>query len=73
MDSSPVEVDPLLGQLSRAMHRVLIRLILDHLHPLAPVALLVAVLADHVQLPDSVLQKQKDGNYQNILQTDGTL
>lgn len=36
--------------------RVLEGLILDDLHALPSVTLLVAVLADHVQLPDFVLQ-----------------
>jgi hypothetical protein len=38
------------------MVRVLKGLILDDLHPFSPVALLMAVLADHVQLSDFVLQ-----------------
>lgn len=55
---SPVEVDSLLCELSRAMSGVFKWLILDDLHSFAPIALLVAVLADHVQLSDPVLQEK---------------
>lgn len=36
-----------------------VQLVPHHLHPLAPAALLAAVLADHVQLPDPVLEGQE--------------
>lgn len=52
----PVEIHALLGELPVAMVRVLKGLILDDLHPFPSVALFVAVLADHVQLSDFVLQ-----------------
>lgn len=52
----PVEIHSLLGELPIAMVRILKGFILDDLHPFSSVALFVAVLADHVQLPDFVLQ-----------------
>lgn len=36
-----------------------VRLVPHHLHPLAAAALLAAVLADHVQLPDPVLEAEE--------------
>lgn len=51
----PVEIHTLLGELPVAVVRVLKGLILDNLHTFPSVALLVAVLADHVQLSDFVL------------------
>lgn len=56
---SPAEVDSLLGQLSLAVVRVNIWLVPHHLHPLAPSTLLAAVLADHVQLPNPVLEAEE--------------
>lgn len=53
---SPVEIHPLLGELPVAMVRILKGFILDDLHPFSAVALFMAVLADHVQLSDFVLQ-----------------
>lgn len=53
---SLVEVDAFLGELSRSVHGVLVRLVLDHLHPFAALALLMTVFADHVKLADPVLQ-----------------
>ena len=53
---SPVEIHTLLGELPVAVVRVLEGLILDNLHTFSSVALFVAVLADHVQLSDFVLQ-----------------
>lgn len=50
-----IEIDSLLGELSIAMMWVSEGFILHHLHAFSSVALLVAVLADHVQLPDLVL------------------
>lgn len=44
----PVEIHALLGELPIAMVRVLKGLILDNFYPFPSVALLVAVLADHV-------------------------
>lgn len=58
--NSLVEVDPFLGELSRAVLRVFVRLVLDHLHALPTLTLLVAVLADHVELTDPVLQGQEE-------------
>lgn len=54
--ASPGEVDALLGELAGAVDGVLVGLVLHHLHALALLALLVAVLADGVQLPHAVLQ-----------------
>lgn len=56
---SPVEIHPLLGELPVAMVRILKVLILDDLHPFSSVALFMAVLADHIQLSDSVLQNTR--------------
>lgn len=53
---SLVEIDTFLCELSSAICWVFKRLVLHHLHALASLALLVAVLADHVQLPDPVLE-----------------
>lgn len=53
---SLVEIDTFLCELASAICGVLKRLVLHHLHPLASLALLVAVFADHVQLPDPVLE-----------------
>lgn len=58
--NSLVEVDPLLGELSRAVLRIVVRLILDHLHALPTLALFVAVFADHVELTDPVLKGQEE-------------
>lgn len=54
--ASPGEVDTLLGELAGAVDGVLVGLVFHHLHTLALLALLVAVLADGVQLPHAVLQ-----------------
>lgn len=54
--ASPGEVDALLGELAGAVDGVLVGLVLHHLHALALLTLLVAVLADGVQLPYAVLQ-----------------
>lgn len=60
---SPVEIDPLLSELSVAMVRVLKGLILHDLYPFSPVTLLMAVFADHIQLSNFVLQsKQRNGD-----------
>lgn len=56
----PVEIHPLLSELPVAVVRVLKGLVLDDLHPFSPVTLLVAVLADHVQLSDFVLQSTEE-------------
>lgn len=53
---SPVEIHALLGELPVTVVRVLEGLVLHDLHPFPSVALFVAVLADHVQLSDFVLQ-----------------
>lgn len=53
---SPIEIDSLLGELPIAMVRVSEGFVLHHLHTFSSVALLMAVLANHVQLPDLVLQ-----------------
>lgn len=53
---SPVEIHPLLRELSVAVVRVLKGLVLDDFYPFPSVTLLMAVLADHVQLSDFVLQ-----------------
>lgn len=53
---SPVEIHTLLSELPVAMVRVLEGLILDDFYAFPSVTLLVAVLADHVQLSDFVLQ-----------------
>lgn len=55
---SPGEVDSLLSELPGAVHGVLVGLVLHHLHALALLALLVAVLADGVELPHAVLPAQ---------------
>lgn len=52
----PVEIHPFLRELPVAMVRVLEGLVLDDLYPFSSVTLFVAVLADHVQLSDFVLQ-----------------
>lgn len=54
--ASPGEVDTLLGELPRAVHRVLVGFVPHHLHTLTLLTLLVAVLADGVQLPHAVLR-----------------
>lgn len=54
--SWPVEVDSFLCELSLAVLRVFVWLILDHLHPLSSITLLVTVFTDHVQLPNPVLE-----------------
>lgn len=56
MDSL-VEVDAFLSELSCSVHGILVRLVLDHLHPFAALALLMTVFADHVQLADPVLDE----------------
>lgn len=53
---SPVEVDSFLCELPLAVQRVLVGLVLDDLHAFASIALLMAVFADHVQLPDTILE-----------------
>lgn len=55
----PVQVDSFLGQLSGAILGVNIWLIPHHLHPFSPTTLLTAVLTDHVQLPDPVLEAEE--------------
>lgn len=55
----PAQVDAFLRLLSLAVLRVDVGLVLHHLHPLPPVALLTAVLADHVELADPVLEVQR--------------
>lgn len=57
--NSLVEVDSFLGELSRAVLRIFVRLILDHLHALPTFTLFVAVFADHVELTDPVLKGQE--------------
>lgn len=57
--ASPGEVDALLGELAGAVDRVLVGLVLHHLHALALLALLVTVFADGVELPHAVLQSQR--------------
>lgn len=57
---SLVEVDSFLGELSRSVLRIFVRLILDHLHPLPTFTLFVAVFADHVELTDPVLKDQEE-------------
>lgn len=52
----PAEVDSLLGHLSGAVLGVNVWLVLHHLHPLPAAALLAAVLTNHVELPDPVLE-----------------
>lgn len=56
---SPGEVDALLGELPRAVHGVLVGFVPHHLHALTLLALLVAVLADGVQLPHAVLRRTR--------------
>lgn len=51
-----VEIDAFLCELASTVCGVHKRLILHHLHALASLALLVAVFADHVQLPNPVLE-----------------
>lgn len=58
--NSLVEVDSFLGELSRAVLRVFVGLVLDHLHALPTLTLLVAVFADHVELTDPVLKGQEE-------------
>lgn len=55
----PVQVDAFLRQLSPAVLGVIVRLVLHHLHPVPSIALLTAVLADHVELADPVLGAQR--------------
>lgn len=54
--SVPVQVYPFFCQLSQAMLGMNIWLILHHLHPFSSTTLLTAVLTDHVQLPNPVLE-----------------
>lgn len=56
--ASPGEVDALLSELAVAVDGVLVGLVLHHLDTLALLTLLVAVLADGVELPHAVLQPQ---------------
>lgn len=56
---SPVEIHSLLSELPIAVMRVLEGLVLHDLHSFAPVALLMTVLADHIQLSDFVLQSKQ--------------
>lgn len=65
--SWPVEVDSFLCELSLAMLRVFIRLILDHLHPLSSITLLMTVFTDHVQLPNPVLEDNKKKHRQDYI------
>lgn len=58
--NSLVEVDSFLGELSRAVLRIFVGLILDHLHALPTLTLFVAVFADHVELTDAVLKGQEE-------------
>lgn len=53
-----VEIDAFLSELAGPIGGVLEWLVLHHLHPLAFLALLMAVLADHVELPNPVLETQ---------------
>lgn len=55
----PVQVDAFLRQLSLTVLGVNVRLVLHHLHPVSSIALLTAVLADHVELANPVLGTQK--------------
>ena len=52
------DVYPLLCELSLAMDGVLVRSVLNHLHPLSLLTLLVTVLGNHVQLTYLVLNKE---------------
>lgn len=61
---SLVEVDSFLGELAWSVLGVLIRLILDHLHPLPTFTLFMAVFTDHIQLADPVLKNRQETNKQ---------
>lgn len=60
---SLVEVDAFLSELSCSVHGVLVRLVLDHLHPFAALALLMTVFADHVKLADPILQEEQTNRH----------
>lgn len=60
----PVEIDAFFRELPVAVVWIFVGLVLHHLHPFAPVALLMAVLADHVQLPDAVLPSKTESHRQ---------
>lgn len=62
---SLVEVDAFLSELSRSVHGVLVRLVLDHLHAFAALALLMTVFADHVKLADPVLEEERTNKQTN--------
>lgn len=57
---SLVEVDSFLSELACSVLRVLVGLILDHLHPLPTFTLFMTVFADHIQLADSVLEDRQE-------------
>lgn len=61
---SLVEVDSFLGELSRSVLGVLVRLILDHLHALPTLALFMAVFTYHIQLANAVLEDRQETNKQ---------
>lgn len=61
---SLVEVDSFLSELACSMLRVLVWLILDHLHPFSTFTLFMTVFTDHVQLANSVLKDRQETNKQ---------
>lgn len=67
----PAQVDSLLSQLSQSILGVSIWLIPYHLHPLSPTTLLTAVLTDHVQLPNPVLEPEERFRMRFIVERTG--
>lgn len=61
---SLVEVDSFLSELAWSVLWILIRLILDHLHPLPTFTLFMTVFTDHIQLADPVLKDRQETNKQ---------
>lgn len=53
---SLIEVDSFLCELARSMLRILVGLVLHHLHTFSTFTLLMTVFTDHVQLTNPVLK-----------------
>ena len=68
-DGLPGQVNPLLGELAFSVHRVHVRLVAHHLHAFPLVALLVAVLADGVQLSYSILRGEGGRTFSDAAET----
>lgn len=57
---SLVEVDSFLSELSWSVLGILIRLVLDHLHPFSTLTLLMTMFADHIELTNPVLKDKQE-------------